>query len=363
MAISGGSAWDSPPEETAMTQNKNRKQVIRDRMQADQVPYTEAARRIDAEKAGPAPIVHAFPGADDDVVCGHLERRAGEYVSTDWDEVTCEDCHQARMERERLADELAEAHAEFARQFAADTGTREEPEQAYSRVRGEARQLALMDYDYAARMAGQLADVRRRYLADREHDSEEALTSYRYSYVAVSSGTAREPGRDVQGDPFGGHEFEYESTTDLFRCTECRQYEIAARKYAPDDLPITPCPGWRVEGDPYRAYLLVTDNPEVPEGGYGAAMANKIEATGLGRTARYSWRAGRLLVQSAPSVADDLAHRIRSIRFDVDGRKLPAVSSVERISVEAAQDILTENYAAYVAEYGEPRWVTARSED
>ncbi len=337
-----------------MTQNKNRKQAIRDRMQTDQVPYTEAARRIDAEKADPAPIVHAFPGADDDVVCGHLDRHASEYVSTDWDEVTCGDCHQTRIERDRLADELAEAHAELARQYAADTGTREQPEQAFSRVWAEARRLALTDYDYAAGLAGHLAEVRRRYLADREHDPEKALTRYRYSHVAVNSGTAREPGRDVQGDPYGGHEFEYESTTDLFRCTECRQYEIVARKNAPDDLPITPCPGWKVEGDPYRAYLLVTDNPEVPEGGYGAALANTIGRTGLGRTPRYSWRAGRLLVQTAPSVADDLARQIRGIRFDVDGRKLPAVSSVERISVEAAQDILTENYAAYVAEYGEP---------
>jgi hypothetical protein len=222
-------------------------------------------------------------------------------------------------------------------------------------VRAEARRLALTDYDYAAGLAGRLAEVRRRYLAEREHDPGEALARYRYSHVAVNSGTAREPGRDVQGDPFGGHEFEYESTTDLFRCTECRQYEIIARKDAPDDLPITPCPGWKVEGDPYRAWLLVTDNPEVPEGGYGAALANTIEATRLGRTPRYSWRAGRLLVQTAPSVADDLAHRIRGIRFDVDGRKLPAVSSVERISVEAAQDILTENYAAYSRSYSEPQ--------
>lgn len=337
-----------------MTQDKNRKQAIRDRMQADHVPYTKAARRIDAEKAVPVPIVHAFPGVDDDVVCGHYDRHADDRVSLDWDEVTCGDCHQTRMERERLADELAGAHAGFARQFAADTGTREKPEQAFSRVRAEARQLALADYGYAARIAGQLADVRRRYLAEREHNAGQALASYRCNYASVSSGTACQPGPGVQGDPFGGHEFEYESTTDLFRCTECRQYEIIARKDAPDDLPISPCPGWRVEGDPYRAYLLVTDNPEVPEGGYGAALANKIEATGLGRTPRYSWRDGRLLVQSAPSVADDLAHRIRGIRFDVDGWELPAVSSVERISVEAAQDILAENYAAYVARWGEP---------
>src|SRR5215469_4028156 len=129
---SGGSAWDSPPGETAMTRHKNRKQAIRDRMQAAQVPYAEAARRINAGKAAPVPVVHAFPGADDDVVCGHYDRHAGEYVSTDWDEVTCGDCHQARMERGRLADELAEAHAELARQFAADTATGEQPEQAFS---------------------------------------------------------------------------------------------------------------------------------------------------------------------------------------------------------------------------------------
>jgi hypothetical protein len=337
-----------------MTQNKDRKQAIRERMQADQVPYTEAARRTDAGKAGQLPVVHAFPGVEDDVVCGRYDQHAGEYVSTDWDEVTCGDCHQTRMERERLAAELAEAHAGFARQFAADTGTREEPEQAYSRVRAEARQLALADYGCAARIAGQLADVRRRYLAERERNAGQALASYRRDYAAASSGTARQPGPDVQGGPFGGHEFEYDSTTDLFRCTECRQYEVTARKDAPDDLPITPCPGWRVEGDPYRAYLLVTDNPEVPEGGYGAALASKIEATRLGRTPRYSWRDGRLLVQSAPSVAGDLARRIWGIRFDVDGREVPAVSSVERISVEAAQEILAENYAAYAARWGEP---------
>jgi hypothetical protein len=58
--------------------------------------------------------------------------------------------------------------------------------------------------------------------------------------------------------------------------------------------------------------------------------------------------------QSAPSVVDELAHRIRGIRFDIDGRKVAAFLSVERISVETAQGILAENYAAYVAKWGEP---------
>jgi len=47
------------------------------------------------------------------------------------------------------------------------------------------------------------------------------------------------------GDPYGGHEFAYESHTDLFRCTRCRVYEVTARK----DGEITRCPG-DVPGEP-----------------------------------------------------------------------------------------------------------------
>jgi hypothetical protein len=45
------------------------------------------------------------------------------------------------------------------------------------------------------------------------------------------------PGRD---DRFGGHEFEYEHQTDLFRCSECGAYEVVARE---TDGPITLCTG------------------------------------------------------------------------------------------------------------------------
>lgn len=304
--------------------------------------------RLPLDPVAASTIVHAFNGH---LVCGR-DRLDGEYVSTDWDEVTCWHCHQVRIRREQMADELADVHAESARAFAADTGTAEQPEQAFSRTWAEARRFALADYDYAARMARQLADIRRRWFADRERDPGEALARYRRDYAAALHGAVGEPGRDIQDDPFGGHEFEYESSTDLFRCTECRQYEFTARQNAPDGISITPCPGWMVEGDPYRAYLLVTDNPEIPEGGYGAALANRISRTGLGRAPRYSWRAGRLLVQSAPTVVDELAWKIKEIRFDVDGLMLPAAAAVERVSVEAARDILAENYAAYVAEYG-----------
>ena len=46
-------------------------------------------------------------------------------------------------------------------------------------------------------------------------------------------------------DEYGGHEFAYESATDLFRCVRCRVYEVTARK----DGQITQCPG-DVPGEP-----------------------------------------------------------------------------------------------------------------
>jgi hypothetical protein len=49
----------------------------------------------------------------------------------------------------------------------------------------------------------------------------------------------------AEDDPFGGHEFCYESSTDLFRCSRCAQYEVVARS---GDGPIATCPGHRPEG-------------------------------------------------------------------------------------------------------------------
>jgi hypothetical protein len=45
-------------------------------------------------------------------------------------------------------------------------------------------------------------------------------------------------------NPFGGHEFCYESHTDLFRCSRCAVYEVTAR--SGDE--ITQCPGTRPDG-------------------------------------------------------------------------------------------------------------------
>ncbi|MER6274495.1 hypothetical protein [Streptomyces sp900105755] len=41
------------------------------------------------------------------------------------------------------------------------------------------------------------------------------------------------------------------------------------------------------------------------------------------------------------------------ITTTVEDRQVPAVASVERLTPEAGRAVLAENYAAYVAEYGE----------
>lgn len=46
-------------------------------------------------------------------------------------------------------------------------------------------------------------------------------------------------------DPYGGHEFAYESSTDLFRCRYCRKYEVTVRQ----GEQIIPCEG-DVPGEP-----------------------------------------------------------------------------------------------------------------
>lgn len=45
----------------------------------------------------------------------------------------------------------------------------------------------------------------------------------------VDCDSKRECTEPVHDDPFGGHEFEYEPHTDLFRCCFCRKYEAVAR--------------------------------------------------------------------------------------------------------------------------------------
>jgi len=169
--------------------------------------------------------------------------------------------------------------------------------------------------------------------------------------------TAEGPAADVTepvtepDDGFGGHEFEYESSTDLFRCTECRVYEVVARD---SDGPIRPCTGLvGYGGDTERVYLLLTQNPTLQHS-HAAFIATKVRITGIGRAPRFSWRNGKLLVESAPSVVAELARQIELITITVNDREVPAVASVDHLRAEDGQAVLAANYAAYVAEFGEP---------
>lgn len=168
--------------------------------------------------------------------------------------------------------------------------------------------------------------------------------------LPVADAAAGATGGERQ-DRFGGHEFEYEQTTDLFRCAECEVYEVAAREA---DGSIAPCPGLvGYGGDTERVYLLLTENPAVPYS-LAAFLATSVRDTGIGRAPRFSWREGRLLVESAPGVVAELARRIAQITTVVDGRPVSAVSAVDHLTAEAGRAVIAQNHAAYVAEYVEP---------
>lgn len=168
--------------------------------------------------------------------------------------------------------------------------------------------------------------------------------------------TAEGPAADVTepDDGFGGHEFEYESSTDLFRCTECRVYEVVARDADGPIKPCTPCTGLvGYGGDTERVYLLLTENPAL-QYSHAAFLATKVRSTGIGRAPRFSWRDGKLLVESAPSVVAELVRLVELITSTIEDRQVPAVASVDRLTAEAGRAVLAENYAAYVAEFGSP---------
>lgn len=87
---------------------------------------------------------------------------------------------------------------------------------------------------------------------------------------------------------------------------------------------------------------------------HASTLATRVRSTGIGRAPRFSWREGKLLIESAPSVVAELDRRIALLTVTVDGRQVPLASSVARLTAEAGRAILAENRAAYVAEYGEP---------
>jgi len=186
----------------------------------------------------------------------------------------------------------------------------------------------------------------RAYMADHG-------VNYTTAKRAVETATAAAAVSGPPDNGFGGHEFDYESHTDLFRCHLCGEYEVGARA---GDGPIAPCTGLPGYGDDTeRVYLLLRENPRKAEGG-GAWIADRIRETGIGRTVRFGCRDDRWLVESAPSVVDELERRIKKIEaWAVDGGKVLAFTSAEQRTSAEGKQIIADNYAAYVAKYGTPR--------
>lgn len=161
---------------------------------------------------------------------------------------------------------------------------------------------------------------------------------------------------------FGGHEFSYVSTEDLFRCDFCQQFEVQVRT---DAQTITPCPGMAgYQGDNERVYLLVTLNPALPHSGFYGAFCRRVFDTGIGRSPRFSPRhdGGRelQLIETAPSVVDELEHKIRIMRpsFQGDTTGMPDctfVTDVERLTAQQGREFLGQNRAAYAVKYGTER--------
>lgn len=151
-------------------------------------------------------------------------------------------------------------------------------------------------------------------------------------------------------DRANGHDFAYERGTDLFKCTYCETYEVSARD---GNNGFIPCRGPVGYGDDTeRMYLLLTENPAKPDGG-AAWVSDQICATGLGRTVPFSYRDGRQLVETAPSVADRLLDKIHDISI-LGVRVFDWHTNAECLTYAEGQQVIANNYAAYVAKYGEP---------
>jgi hypothetical protein len=173
-----------------------------------------------------------------------------------------------------------------------------------------------------------------------------------YTTAARALGHTDEAAAVLSGPPeprFGGHEFGYERDTDLFRCVFCRQYEVSVQA---EDGSFAPCTG-PVEygGDTERVYLLVTESPAWN----GPKLPWHVNNIRLGRLPRFSRREGRQLIESAPSVVDELARRLSEITITVGGIEgVRAILSIERLTEQEGKAVIAANYAAYVEEYGEP---------
>ncbi|WP_372672678.1 hypothetical protein [Amycolatopsis kentuckyensis] len=177
------------------------------------------------------------------------------------------------------------------------------------------------------------------------------------SHTAAVRAVREQAAAGPPADKYGGHRFDYESLNDLFKCSDCGEYEVVARN---DDGSITPCRGLpSYADDPERVYLLLTENPAKADGGT-AWISGRIREGKTGRSVRFGWRNGRWIIESAPSVVDQLEDHVKTITAlahgaGLDGPRVLAFIKVQRLTAAEGQQVIADNYASYVEKYGEPR--------
>lgn len=158
-------------------------------------------------------------------------------------------------------------------------------------------------------------------------------------------------------DRWGGHEFAYESHTDLFKCVECGVYEVVARS---GEGPIKPCPGPDM-GDGERVYLLVTRAATYYRDRSAQTLAWHLRgASALGRIvyAKGVHDTSLSLVETTTASVDEL-HELIGVWTVTDTsplgeRTVPLARQITRLTEAEGRAHLAEHRAAFNAMYGEP---------
>ena len=147
---------------------------------------------------------------------------------------------------------------------------------------------------------------------------------------------------------FGGHDFGYESVSDLFKCCYCGMYEVVARKDATEDAPIKPCPGlteWGDEKD--RVYFQARRPGTTDMSGFMEVddqVHYLVRDTGVARCIPYSRRldaSTTTVYETTPSHLDGVLDKRRGLpNIEIDQL---TINDVDRIVAAFVDDYNARN--------------------
>lgn len=153
-----------------------------------------------------------------------------------------------------------------------------------------------------------------------------------------------------RAEHFGGHEFNYESTSDLFKCVYCRVYEVVAREDAPDGKPITTCPGLeKWNGVAERIYLRFQVPPDVHSSWNPVArkLAADMDASGVVLPVRF----GSGVLRDSRTYVTTPEH-VDQVRGILDSYRFEGVTDVVEVDVAEVDEAVIAGRDAYNAKYG-----------